>query len=659
MPNDTPAPPGDAPQDVLLVFEGGGAKGLVHLGALHAIHGTGRLRPRAYAGTSAGAMVATLAAVGYQPPDLLDIDGTKPPPRPGEEEPASLLDLLGLASANELFGQRGWRQLEAFRRIADAGRAIALGALGWLVLMVVLGFAGHGGLAFAGLFALGVAAAVLLLVLLGLGVSLDPVRDAFETAIAQSPAARDGRLHKAGARHTFRDLDQAGIVLKVCASNLSRRRLEVFSAETTPDLPVAEAVAASICFPFAFRPRRIAMPGRVGEPPWTFVDGGLLSNLPAWCLDEERRLDPALLTLAVAIEGDQPGNRDLGRFGWVRALLGTALVGGQNLSLRGAGRIEVLRLDTRVRVFDFDIGWRDAVAAVRDAREATRLRLMLQVLDGREEARRRNEAARRILLDAIADGTLPGATPAGAPAIRVALAVPEDHVGLGFRHDRPPAALVRTLTLRHGVGYGGTADAGMVIPVWGSETGYAWYAGQPTLRFFDPPGAAWGGGAPGDAHRRARTPPALAWSFACQAELPDLAGAGRPVTVALVVDGCHAPGAGPEARAAFEGVLLRLLVHRVMPLLAPRAAMPVPAAAALRVRVVSAAEDRMVAVPPDAAPAAAPTPRADGATMAQVARVRKIAADDPRLAHSLRDILEPDSEPGGAAAAPAEPNAAP
>lgn len=52
------------------VFEGGGAKGVAFAGALEVLAGRGH-RLRRYIGTSAGAITATLAAIGYTPEEML------------------------------------------------------------------------------------------------------------------------------------------------------------------------------------------------------------------------------------------------------------------------------------------------------------------------------------------------------------------------------------------------------------------------------------------------------------------------------------------------------------------------------------------------------------------------------------------------------------
>src|SRR5579883_1217615 len=54
-----------------VVFEGGGAKGSAFAGALTALHAAGHSMRRLI-GTSAGAITAALAAVGYSPQEMLE-----------------------------------------------------------------------------------------------------------------------------------------------------------------------------------------------------------------------------------------------------------------------------------------------------------------------------------------------------------------------------------------------------------------------------------------------------------------------------------------------------------------------------------------------------------------------------------------------------------
>ena len=69
--------------------------------------------------------------------------------------------------------------------------------------------------------------------------------------------------------------------LKVVATNVTRGNIRVFGGPQDQGRSVTEAVVASASFPLFFRPASIE-----GD---LYVDGGLLSNLPVWVFDEERR----------------------------------------------------------------------------------------------------------------------------------------------------------------------------------------------------------------------------------------------------------------------------------------------------------------------------------------------------------------------------------
>ncbi len=57
--------------EIDFVFEGGGAKGMVFVGALQELYGTNRYTPGRVLGTSAGAITAALMTAGYTPQEML------------------------------------------------------------------------------------------------------------------------------------------------------------------------------------------------------------------------------------------------------------------------------------------------------------------------------------------------------------------------------------------------------------------------------------------------------------------------------------------------------------------------------------------------------------------------------------------------------------
>ncbi len=90
----------------------------------------------------------------------------------------------------------------------------------------------------------------------------------------------DGRATFAAFRAKgFRDL-------YITAVNISRHRVEVFSADTTPDVAVADAVVMSGTIPFFFE--AIQFDGKQFGRGDYYIDGGLLTNYPISLFDHYR-----------------------------------------------------------------------------------------------------------------------------------------------------------------------------------------------------------------------------------------------------------------------------------------------------------------------------------------------------------------------------------
>lgn len=80
------------------------------------------------------------------------------------------------------------------------------------------------------------------------------------------------RLFEGRADLTFRELlEDTGLDLHVCATNLSLRSPTYFCAADSPDMPVREAVRHSCTLPVLFS---------VLHAEYVYVDGGLVANLP-------------------------------------------------------------------------------------------------------------------------------------------------------------------------------------------------------------------------------------------------------------------------------------------------------------------------------------------------------------------------------------------
>ena len=250
---------------------------------------------------------------------------------------------------------------------------------------------------------------------------------------------------------TFADFGVAGRPpLKIVSANLTERRLHLFSPEKTPDTALADAVVASICLPVIFRPWPIA-----GD---LHVDGGIVSNVPAWPFDEERELDPEALTITVEIEEAPSRVRHPSRFSWIAAAVRTALSGSGELNVRVAGPAEQLALPTRLDLLDFDVAGAVALREVREVTTAAGVRLDKRLFRLPEIYRNACQVAQALAVDGL------GLTPGGAgatPRVRVAVG----RLERGYR---------RSLRMSHGVGYEDDPDEFMLIPLEGSVAGVAW-----------------------------------------------------------------------------------------------------------------------------------------------------------------------------------------
>ena len=98
--------------------------------------------------------------------------------------------------------------------------------------------------------------------------------------------------------------------LYVVSTDLSRGRSQVFSFETSPDLPVAEAVRASMAIPLFFEAYHIddGLFGETGAQQDLFVDGGVFDNFPIELFDQ-KGVNPKTLGLFLTNKG-APVNPD-------------------------------------------------------------------------------------------------------------------------------------------------------------------------------------------------------------------------------------------------------------------------------------------------------------------------------------------------------------
>lgn len=105
--------------------------------------------------------------------------------------------------------------------------------------------------------------------------------------------------------HTFQ------VKLAITGTNLETGKSGIFSVDTTPRFPVADAVRISMSLPLAYKPvviredERHKMSGSDYLPDWVngvWIDGGYLNNIPLHVFDLEEGANPKTLGLRLEIE---------------------------------------------------------------------------------------------------------------------------------------------------------------------------------------------------------------------------------------------------------------------------------------------------------------------------------------------------------------------
>jgi NTE family protein len=324
------------------IFEGGGAKGLAHVGAIAVAQELG-VQFVGVAGASAGAIVAALIAVGYAPKQVYD--------------PATQSGLLA-GDLTDLFGPGRWHEWERFADSLMArleGGSLLRAWLGapffyrkWRAplgrLLVDHGF-----------------------------FDTAPVEDAIDGWLRAGKVS----IPPDQPRLLFSDLDPSIVPpLRIIASDIDRQSPVVFSRERTPDVAVAKAVAASIGLPFFFRPVRLTLDGEER----TLVDGGLVANFPVWIFDDarrRRRADPTpIIGFRLLERADAPRDLRTSPLRFARSLLETALNANVEIHARGIDDLYTFPLEVNVSTYDFDLSPSHKQALYESAKQQAGYKLL-------------------------------------------------------------------------------------------------------------------------------------------------------------------------------------------------------------------------------------------------------------------------------------------
>jgi NTE family protein len=316
------------------IFEGGGAKGLAHVGAIAAAQELG-VQFAGVAGASAGAIVASLIAVGYPPNALYD--------------PITQSGLLA-GRLTDLFGPGEWNAWKQFTlalhdKLSNTTPFRAwLGApsfyRNWRDALTRL-------IASYGFF------------------DSDPIEQTIDTWL------RGGKINipPHQERLLFSDLDPTKMPpLRIVASDIGAQAPIVFSREKTPDIPVARAVCASIAIPFAFRPVELEVDGELR----TLVDGGLVSNFPVWIFDDARRkraTPTPTLGFRLLERADPSNDNREGPLRFMGRLLETALNANVEIHARGIDDLYTVPIEVAASTFDFDVSAQDKYSIYQAAKQ--------------------------------------------------------------------------------------------------------------------------------------------------------------------------------------------------------------------------------------------------------------------------------------------------
>lgn len=220
--------------------------------------------------------------------------------------------------------------------------------------------------------------------------SLDNFTEWYDNLLRNSPVFK-GKI-PCNERVKFSDFDKMGANAPVIiASDISNQRIlaltfRKLSDQTslnpqqrqeylkTNDMSVADAVAASAALPVIFEPRRFDSEGNSA----LVVDGGMLSNLPAWSLAEGREQpNDRLPIIGFELTEKSGALRKVDTFKkYISRLISTSISGVRSLETRGIEGLHVIRIGTDAGLTDFDMAESQKVKTFADGRSVARESLM-------------------------------------------------------------------------------------------------------------------------------------------------------------------------------------------------------------------------------------------------------------------------------------------
>jgi NTE family protein len=287
------------------VLSGGGVKGAALAGCLAAAEGRD-IQWVGCAGTSAGALVAALASVGFRGAEIAERFKTDLHPRALIEDRGAQLDQLVRL-------RRRVRPLVS-GNLVNRGRAL-LSLSRNAVLRAIGTYYG----VYDGTF----------------------LERAIRSMLESGPLVAGKRSE------TFQDLIGASCPpLKVVASNITASRAVVFPDDE--QMPVASAVRASMGYPFVYRPMRTARDE-------LFVDGGVASNLPCFVFAKEHELTRHPILAFGLVAAPAAASPKYDALSYAEELLDTALAASDQLFVEIVPGVHYIQVPVPAGIGTFNI----------------------------------------------------------------------------------------------------------------------------------------------------------------------------------------------------------------------------------------------------------------------------------------------------------------
>ncbi|MGI9838781.1 patatin-like phospholipase family protein [Vibrio parahaemolyticus] len=372
------------------VFEGGGAKGIAHIGALKAIEQY-NLKIDKLAGTSAGSIIATMVALGYSADELYN-----PKTQTGKlphnlkkvilSSPGCYISLffkliIMFFLPYVIFGYFVSVTLPIYLLAAFAA-TLALFNLSKKIPFAIIKTVTRATLASVTIvtFLLLIIPIVIPATFVMWGFGLLPTKSIeqwLETIIQESPLIKSSNSNVKAKDLTFAQLfKMSNLHLKLISSDIGSREITIFSHENelTKDVKVIDGILASISIPLFFKCKKIQINGNI----YQFVDGGMLSNFPAWSYRKHLLLDDLKHTIGIKLSPSLLVRKDVDNpITYFKNLAITALWGAspiENISVKG---LNLIRIDTgTVKTLSFSLNQHDVLSLYNKSFEQTRFSLI-------------------------------------------------------------------------------------------------------------------------------------------------------------------------------------------------------------------------------------------------------------------------------------------